>query len=313
EEGKKYAYRIRAKTVFEGKTSYSNYLEPIGDNVFSPSLEYSVTASTIYDPNFPEQPTVQGELSEPGQPSQPSEQPSSSSVGDGGSGTSAGGRRDYGRSYPDVEDYGDTDNDGLPDNWEIENFVGLSQGADDDYDNDGFNNLNEYRTRSDPRASEDYGEDDSSNIAYFIIIGVVVFGVLGFFTFRKLHHKKPVMQNLETNGHAQQNVQENIPQGNQESPLQGLGESKHQGNQQEHLQHQEPQQESPIQGLGNIQQEHPQQNVEPHENSAQVSPELKDYITKMRKTGYKDQDIKNSLLEAGWDAHDVDNALKTVK
>jgi len=44
----------------------------------------------------------------------------------------------------------DIDGDGLPDDWEIEHFGDLSQGADDDYDGDGYSNLEEWENGWNP-------------------------------------------------------------------------------------------------------------------------------------------------------------------
>ena len=44
----------------------------------------------------------------------------------------------------------DTDSDGLPDTWEMDNFGNLSQGASGDYDNDGLTNLQEYQVGTNP-------------------------------------------------------------------------------------------------------------------------------------------------------------------
>lgn len=46
----------------------------------------------------------------------------------------------------------DSDNDGLPDAWEIANFGNLAQTTAGDYDNDGTNNLTEYRLGIDPKS-----------------------------------------------------------------------------------------------------------------------------------------------------------------
>lgn len=48
----------------------------------------------------------------------------------------------------------DTDGDGLPDDWETFYFGNLDQGANDDPDSDGVNNLNEYRDGTDPTQSD---------------------------------------------------------------------------------------------------------------------------------------------------------------
>jgi parallel beta-helix repeat protein len=50
---------------------------------------------------------------------------------------------------PDVTPI-DVDGDGLPDGWELEHFGDLNESANDDYDDDGFLNLDEYNVGSDP-------------------------------------------------------------------------------------------------------------------------------------------------------------------
>ncbi len=44
----------------------------------------------------------------------------------------------------------DTDNDGLPDAWEIQHFGNLDQGPNDDFDGDGLSNLREFQDGTDP-------------------------------------------------------------------------------------------------------------------------------------------------------------------
>jgi len=58
---------------------------------------------------------------------------------------------------------GDTDNDGLPDAWEMANFGTLSYGANDDPDRDGFSNLQEYLAGSDPMNANSIPSDINGN------------------------------------------------------------------------------------------------------------------------------------------------------
>jgi hypothetical protein len=52
----------------------------------------------------------------------------------------------------------DTDNDGLPDIWEIKYFGDLRYGPNDDPDNDGLTNLQEYRHHTDPTKADTDGD-----------------------------------------------------------------------------------------------------------------------------------------------------------
>lgn len=51
--------------------------------------------------------------------------------------------------------YDDFDQDGLPDSWELQYFGDLSQGPGDDFDGDGFINLEEYEAGTDPTDPND--------------------------------------------------------------------------------------------------------------------------------------------------------------
>ena len=58
----------------------------------------------------------------------------------------------------------DSDQDGLPDTWEIEHFGDLTQSGSDDFDNDGYSNLQEYEAGTGPTTSNNNDvNNDSSN------------------------------------------------------------------------------------------------------------------------------------------------------
>jgi hypothetical protein len=57
----------------------------------------------------------------------------------------------------------DTDDDGLPDSWEIANFGNLSQTATGNPDRDGFNNLAEFQNGSDPNNANSVPGDTNGN------------------------------------------------------------------------------------------------------------------------------------------------------
>jgi hypothetical protein len=77
----------------------------------------------------------------------------------------------------------DTDDDGLPDAWELEHFQTLDYGPSDDNDNDTIPNLQEYQDGTDPTvpdepADDDDDDDDDSNLMAFMIIIPLVLVVL---------------------------------------------------------------------------------------------------------------------------------------
>lgn len=78
----------------------------------------------------------------------------------------------------------DSDSDGMPDWWEIEHFLFLSESGSDDHDRDGYTNLQEYASHTDPTAKDpqpglvQYVKD---NWLYLAIIAAAVVGALLFF------------------------------------------------------------------------------------------------------------------------------------
>jgi hypothetical protein len=61
----------------------------------------------------------------------------------------------------------DSDGDGLPDSWELQYFGNLSQGANDDPDNDARTNLQEYQQGRDPTKSALFDDGDFVNLKVY--------------------------------------------------------------------------------------------------------------------------------------------------
>lgn len=99
----------------------------------------------------------------------------------------------------------DTDSDGLPDDWEIDNFGNLDSGPTEDADNDGLTNMQEYLLETDPADDDTDGDgikdgEDSNplvpeggdgavaDIWLWVVIAVIVIVlalILYFFVIRK--------------------------------------------------------------------------------------------------------------------------------
>ncbi|MHA1368509.1 MAG: hypothetical protein ACTSRA_02175, partial [Promethearchaeota archaeon] len=57
----------------------------------------------------------------------------------------------------------DTDSDGMPDGWEVDNSLDpLSDDSQQDPDDDGFNNLEEYQNGTNPHSKDGSSDDDST-------------------------------------------------------------------------------------------------------------------------------------------------------
>src|SRR3989344_358262 len=81
----------------------------------------------------------------------------------------------------------DGDYDGLPDYWEYNYFGGLSQGPDDDPDNDNISNLDEYRFNTNPKVQDK--SRSSFGTWMTIIIFVILIAAVAFFIIRKLKNR----------------------------------------------------------------------------------------------------------------------------
>ena len=88
---------------------------------------------------------------------------------------------------------GDSDDDGLPDEWELQYFNTLINGPRDDVDNDGISNLDEYLDNTDPSDKSDYLESGSSSVGVWIFIIIIVMAIIGVAAYFVL---KPKSHNL---------------------------------------------------------------------------------------------------------------------
>jgi hypothetical protein len=73
------------------------------------------------------------------------------------------------------EPFNDTDDDGLDDDWEIDHFGTLNYSAEDDFDDDGFTNLEEFEKETDPTKATDRPMDDKDEKDATISSGMELF------------------------------------------------------------------------------------------------------------------------------------------
>jgi len=114
------------------------------------------------------------------------------------------------------------DKDGMPDSWEMKHFGNLDEGPTDDYDGDGYTNLNEYLNSTDPSNPYDLPrlpDDDDDNehdepdsedkddfaVTMTILVGlgilcVGVIGVLVYLRTKEVKSQYPEEDELESDG-----------------------------------------------------------------------------------------------------------------
>ena len=92
----------------------------------------------------------------------------------------------------------DSDNDKLPDSWEMQYFHDLSHGAGDDPDGDGFTNWDEFNMATDPTVNNNVKKDDDTTsgvggtgIPFWIVlvigiaVALIIFGIVVLFLVRR--------------------------------------------------------------------------------------------------------------------------------
>jgi len=107
----------------------------------------------------------------------------------------------------------DSDNDGLPDDWEIKYFGNIQiQSGEDDFDNDEFSNAQEYSKNTDPTDASNVPEKKSSLTIIILISAVLLIAgaLIWLFIFKP---KKSVHDNIPAYSN-RLSSSENIPKTN---------------------------------------------------------------------------------------------------
>ena len=113
----------------------------------------------------------------------------------------------------DIVQVNDTDDDGLPDAWEMEHFGDLDENASGDYDKDGYTNGREYLDGTDPVDPNDPakpGDDDDDTgpgAMLWVIIGaimlvILIIGIAAFLLIRRSKKEggKPEKERIASEG-----------------------------------------------------------------------------------------------------------------
>ena len=108
----------------------------------------------------------------------------------------------------------DSDNDELPDNWELQYFSNLMQDANEDYDRDGISNLQEFIDGTDPTDEGDKLKEGGL-LWLWIILGIVLLAAILFFAFKLLTRPKSMgrIQGGNANPRLKDYVQDSLRKG----------------------------------------------------------------------------------------------------
>ena len=104
-----------------------------------------------------------------------------------------------------------SDNDNLPDSWEIQYFGSVNlQGSQDDYDNDGITNYQEFTSNKDPTNSSD-GKKSGNLLWLWITLGIILMIIILFFLIKLI--SKPKNKGNYTDPRLNSYVQDSLRKG----------------------------------------------------------------------------------------------------